>query len=1077
MKKNILFIFLLCFTTVAFAQKGVISGHVTNEKGVPLDGVSVRLKQTNTGTLTNSSGDFSIDISKSKINNPTLIFAYTGYDDQSILIEKNNLRLDVVLKQSSNDLNDVVVIGYGTVSRKDLTGAVSSITAKQLKDIPINSAEEALAGRLAGVQVTGSEGAPNAQVSIKVRGGGSITQDNSPLYVVDGMIEDNALSTLSPQDIESIDVLKDASATAIYGARGANGVVIITTKNGKAGHSMVTYNGFVGWQQVGKKLAVMDPYDFVFYQYERSRGNSTLESGYTSSYGNFSDIDLYKNAAAVNWQDQVFGRNAFMQTHNVSVSGGDSKTQFDLSLSDNEAQAVMIGSDYNRKLVNFRLSHKVNDKLKLGFNVKFNNQSVDGQGTSNPGSSGLNFLRQAVRYVPYLAPGQSVSYYDPELLDNTSGNGLYIVNPLLLINAQYRKQYQTRINLSGYADWTITKFLSFRTTAGYDYYPTKTNSFDDSLTSNAISNGNGMPIATIATANRYTFDNSNVFTLTNRQLSGSFNKANKIDWVLGEESYQIQLDAQTTIQRFFPLGTTASEALGNLNLASPPTGYAEPSPTTNQDEQRISSFFTRINYAYNDKYLASLSMRADGSSVFGPGNQWGYFPAASLAWRVSQEKFMQSLKPVISDMKLRLSYGEAGNNRIPSFLYLTQFGTNQNYYGLQNQLTTAFGPVALANSNLKWETNVSRNIGLDLSFLKNRIQLSTDYYRNKTKDLLVSVTIAGTAGYTSQIQNVGSTSNNGLEVQLNASIIENKNFLWSANFNISTNQNKVLSLGGTEQSFTVNSGWAGAANPDDFIVKVGAPVGSMYGLVNDGFYTIDDFDFNSTTQKYILKNGVVDDSKVAGIAPQPGTIKFKDLNGDGIVDLNNDRKIIGNANPKFFGGLNQQFVYKNFDMSIFLNFQYGNDIVNDNKLEFSSGYTVGANLLAIDNNRWKTVNPQGQVVTDPTALAELNKNATLWQPMTTGSSWTPQSWAIEDGSFLRINNITLGYTLPKGLLKKAGIKKFRVYGTVNNLAVLTGYSGYDPEVNTRRSVPMTPGVDYSAYPRARSFIFGVNVTL
>ncbi|MGF7232316.1 SusC/RagA family TonB-linked outer membrane protein [Arachidicoccus sp.] len=1077
MKKNILFIFLLCFTTVAFAQKGVVSGHVTNEKGQPLDGVSVKLKQMNIGTLTDASGNFTLNLSKAKVKNPTLVFTYTGYSDQSIIVESDNQKILIVLKQSTNDLNDVVVIGYGTISRKDLTGAVSSVTAKQLKDIPINSAEEALAGRLAGVQVTGSEGSPNAEVSIRVRGGGSITQDNSPLYVVDGMIEDNALSTLSPQDIETIDVLKDASATAIYGARGANGVVIITTKNGQPGHSTVTYNGFVGWQQVNRKLDVMDPYDFVFYQYERSRGNSTLESGFTTSYGNFADIDLYKNAPAVNWQDQVFGRSAFMQTHNVSVSGGDSKTQFDLSLSDNEAQAVMIGSDYNRKLVNFRLTHKVTDKLKVGFNVKFNNQSVDGQGTSNPGSSGLNFLRQAVRYIPYLAPGQSVSYYDPELLDNTSGNGLYIVNPLLLINAQYRKQYQTRINLSGYADWTITKFLSFRTTAGYDYYPTKTNSFDDSITSNAISNGNGMPIATIATTDRYTFDNSNVFTLTNRQLGGAFNKSNKIDWILGEESYQVQNESQNTVQRFFPLGTTASEALGNLNLASPPIGYAEPLPTTNQDEQRISSFFTRVNYAFQDKYLASLSMRADGSSVFSPENHWGYFPSASLAWRISKEKFMQSLKPVISDMKLRLSYGEAGNNRIPSFLYLTQFSTSSNYYGLNNQLSTAFGPVGLVNSHLKWESNISRNIGLDISFLRNRIQLTTDYYRNKTKDLLVNVTVPTTSGYEKQYQNVGATSNNGLEVQLNATIIENKNFLWSANFNISTNQNKVLSLGG-EQYFTVNSGWAGSANPDDFIVKVGAPVGSMYGLVNDGFYTVDDFDYdpNNTKQPYTLKAGVVNDSKITG-TPQPGTIKFKDLNGDSIVDLNNDRKIIGNANPKFFGGLNQQFVYKNFDMSIFLNFQVGNDIVNDNKLEFSSGYTVGANLLAIDNNRWKTVNPQGQVVTDPTALAALNKNATLWQPMTTGSSWTPQSWAIENGSFLRINNITLGYTLPKSLLSKVGIKKFRVYGTLNNLAVITGYSGYDPEVNTRRSVPMTPGVDYSAYPRARSFIFGVNVTL
>jgi len=1072
MKSKFYFFLLMLFSfSTAMSQLHNVTGNVQSENGESLSGVTVSVKGTKTITATNESGNYSIRVPS---GNAVLEFSYVGSRDKSVPLE-NRTVVNVTLTVAASKLNDVVVVGYGTVKRKDLTGSVSSISAKDLKDIPLNSAEEALAGKLAGVQVTGSEGSPDAQVQIRVRGGGSITQDNSPLYVVDGIIIDNALSTLSPQDIQSIDVLKDASATAIYGARGANGVVIITTKGGQKGKSTISYNGHVGFQKVPRELDVLSPYDFVMYQYERSRGSSQNEASFLSTYGTFEDLGLYKQAPLVDWQNQVFGRSAFIQTHNLSISGGGQKTQFNLSLTYNDNEAVMLKSDYDRKLINFRLNHEVSKNFNVGFNVRFDNQIINGSGSSNPGSSGLNFLRQAVRYIPYLSPGQEVANYDPELIDQTIGNGLYIVNPLVLIDNQYKRQYQTLAGLSGYADYSITRFLSFRTTVGFDYHDYRTDRYDDSLTSNSISNGAGMPIATLDQSNRQTFDNSNVFTITNRKLDGNFNVNNSFDLILGQETYEIRNKSHNITQRFFPNGTTAEKALGNLNLASPPPGIMEPAPTSEEDVQRISSFFGRLNYGYKDKYLASLSLRADGSSVFAPGLQWGYFPAASFAWKMSDEKFMQNLEPFLSNVKLRLNYGEAGNNRIQSFLFLTQFNTDQNYYGLQNQLVTAFGSAGLANGLLTWESNVSRNIGLDFSLFNNRLQLSLDYYRNKTKNLLVNNPVPTTSGYTRQIQNVGSTSNNGFEAQLNTTIINKKDFNWSASFNISFNQNKVLSLG-KQKSFLVSSGWAGSNNPSDYIVKVGAPVGSMYGLVNDGFYTVDDFNYDATTQAYTLKEKVVDDSKVTGLTPQPGIVKYKDLDGDGVVDYNTDATIIGNANPDFFGGLNQQFAYKNFDMSVFINFQYGNDIYNANKVEFSSGYTPNANLLSIEKNRWKTIDANGNVVTDPTELAALNKNATLWRPITTGSAFYPQSWGVEDGSFARINNITLGYTLPSTLTKKAGIQKFRAYVTLNNLAVITNYSGYDPEVNTRRSTPMTAGVDFSAYPRSTSYIFGVNVT-
>ncbi len=1069
-------LFLLFGFTAARSQTKTVTGEVMSDAGAPLAGATITQKGTKNAVVTDPSGKYSIKVPES--GKVVLVFSYVGSESKEATVGTRST-INISLAQTASTLNDVVVVGYGTVRRKDLTGSVSSISSKDLKDIPINSAEEALAGRLAGVQVTGSEGSPDAQVQIRVRGGGSITQDNSPLYVVDGIIEDNALSTLSPQDIQSIDVLKDASATAIYGARGANGVVIITTRSGRIGKSRVSYNGFVGFQKVNRFLKVMDPYDFVMYQYERSRNSTQNEQTFLDTYGTWDDLSLYKDAPFADWQKQVFGRSAFIQTHNLGVSGGDQKTQFDLSLTFNKNEAVMLNSDYDRKLINFRLNHNVSKNFKIGFNVRFNNQIVNGAGTSNPGSSGLNFLRQAVRYIPYLSPGQNISYYDPELINSTIGNGLYIVNPLLLINNEYKRQYQTLTGLSGYADYAFTKFLSFRTTIGFDYQDYKTNQYDDSLSSNAITNDAGFPIATVDQSNKQTLDNSNVFTFTNRRLKGDFNANNTFDFIIGQETYDVRNKDNTIVQRYFPHGTPPDKAFGNLNLATPPAGISQPAPTSNEDEQRISSFFGRLNYAYKDKYLASLSLRADGSSVFAPGRQWGYFPAASFAWKMSSEKFMQSLEPLISNVKLRLNYGEAGNNRIASFLYLTQFNTSQNYYGLLNQLVTAFGSVSLVNSFLKWESNVTRNAGLDFSLLNDHVQVSLDYYRNKTRDLLVNVPVPTTSGYVNQIQNVGSTSNNGFEAQLSTNIIQKKDFTWTASFNISFNQNKVLSLG-RQTSFLQSSGWAGAANPADYIVKVGQPVGSMYGLVNDGFYTVDDFNYDPNTQTYTLKAGVVDDGGGSGVlggqAAQPGSPKFKDLNGDGVIRLNDDEKVIGNANPKFFGGLNQQFFYKNFDLSVFVNFQYGNDIYNGNKLEFSSGYTPNANLLAIENNRWRTVDANGNVVTDPKALADLNKNATLWAPNTTSASWYPQSWAVEKGSFLRLNNITLGYTIPASLTKKAHIDRLRAYATLNNLAVLTNYSGYDPEVNTRRSTPMTPGVDFSAYPRSTSYIFGLNVT-
>lgn len=1075
--------FLLFLSATVLAQNRQITGQVTDQgSNDPVIGASVIIKGTSRGTQTDVNGRFKLSVPDGAV---TLVVRYVGYKSQEVTVGASQSSVNLKLASDATQLNEVVVvnIGYGTVSKNALTGSVSSVSAKQLKDIPINSTSEALQGRLAGVQITQSEGSPDAAAVIKVRGGGSITQDNSPLYVVDGVQVENALSVLAPQDIQSIDVLKDAASTAIYGARGANGVVIITTKGGFVQKPTVTYNGLVGFRKLARKLDVMNAYDFVQYQYERAILNgSTALASFQKQYGDYNDLALYQQYPAVDWQDQMFGRNAFMQTHNLSLVGGTKDTKYNLSITDNGEQGIQRNSDFDRKVLNFRLDQNITDKLSVNFTTRYNNTIVNGAGTSDPGSSATNRLRQAVRYKPILGADNDLTAYDPDYAAETNGNSLSLVNPILLNQQEYRRNYNNTLNLSGSVNYNITKLLSIKSTVGYDYYNSRQNAFNDTLTSVARQNFN-LPTASINTVTRGTLDNSNVITFNMDKSGSNFSKKNSLNVLLGQEVYQNIDRAYRVEGRYFPYGIKAEEALNNFALAVPPsvTGatLSEPPPTSSQYTNRILSFFGRVNYAYDNKYLINATFRADGSSKFAEGHQWGKFPSASVAWRVSEEKFFGSLKNTINDLKIRASYGQAGNNRIGDFLFLTQFVPNANgnflnYYSINDQLVATYIPQALAYNNLTWESTISRNLGFDISLLSNRLQLTADFYNNETKNLLVPVPLAQSSGYSEQLRNAGRTSNKGVEVQLNATPIASKNVNWSVNFNISYNENRVKSIGDYQTSRLYASGWAGSNQPSDFILKVGQPVGAIWGLVNDGYYTLNDFTYASG--KYTLKTGVANNSGVTSVTPQPGVMKYKDLNGDGVVD-DKDRTILGNAQPKFFGGLNQQIRWKNFDASVFVNFQLGNKVLNANKLEFTSGYTPDANLLSIMNGRWRNVNAQGQVVTDPVALAALNANATIWSPLTTASSFYVNSWSVEDGSFLRINNVTLGYTLPKSLMERLKVSSLRIYGTVNNVALFTHYTGYDPDVNTRRGTPVTPGVDYSAYPRSRAFILGVNLTL
>ena len=1069
MKYLLLFFSFLCLSIVTFAQDRVIKGKVTDDTGVPLQGVSVIPKGAKTGVQTDKDGNFSITIPGT--GSITLNLSSTGYKSASLTTDGND-PLAIIMEKSVTSLDDVVVVGYQTMRRRDLLSSVSSVGARDLKDIPMNSAAQALAGRLAGVQITGTEGSPDAAAVIRVRGGGSITQDNSPLYIIDGIQVEDALNVISPQDIASVDVLKDASATAIYGARGANGVIIITTKNGRNQKATISYNGFVGVSQLANKLEVMNPYDFVMYQYERSRGSTADMNSFQNTYGIFQDLDLYKSIPFVDWQEQMFGRNAMQQTHNVALTGGNALTTYNLSLTYNLQDGILLGSNFDRKLVNLKLDHKLNEMVKIGFNTRYNYTTVHGVGTSNPGSSSTNRLRHAIKYRPFLVGGQDLYYYDDDYADATNANSLQLVNPILYNDAEYRKNLTDVLNLAADVELKFTSFLSFKSTVGFDFTNMRREAVDDSITGNSKQNGNGLPLAGIGTSNRTTINNSNVLTFANSTLSGSFNKKNKIVALIGHEIYQNRTRGENLFARNFPSGIAPRKALGNMNLG---TMYVNPSsPPSFEYTNRIVSFFGRINYDYDGKYLLTLTTRADGSSKFAEGNKWDYFPSVAAAWRVSKENFMANTSNVFNDLKLRASYGEAGNNRIGDFLYLTQFVTNSQYW-LNDQLNTAFIPDGLANQNLVWEKTKSRNLGVDISFLKNKIQLTTHVYKNTTENLLIAVPVPTSSGYTTQIQNVGSTENRGIEIQITATPIAKTDFTWNATFNISFNKNEITALSTYQDFYLQASGWGVGSTPADFIVKVGEPVGSIRGFITDGYYKLEDFDYNSSNGTYTLKAGQPTNLGATSLAPYPGRLKFKDLDGNGNID-DADRTIIGVAQPDFFGGLNQQFSYKDFDLSIFLNFQGGNDVINANRLEFTNAYTPNSNNLAIMNDRWRNINEQGQVVTDPSELAKINANAKIWTPSTSSNSFTLHSWAVEDGSFIRLNNVTLGYNFPKSMIQKIKVQRLRLYVTGNNLAVFTNYSGYDPEVSTRRSTPVTPGVDYSAYPRSRTYIAGVNLT-
>lgn len=1071
--KQFFSLFMLCMCcTIAFAQNRQIKGKVTDETGAGLAGVSVLLSGANSGVQTDANGNFSI--AAPGTGAVTITISYSGYKSQTIKTDGKS-EVSISLEKDVTALEDVVVIGYGTIKRKDLTGTVSSIGSAELSKIPVASAAEAITGRLPGVQVTTTDGAPGAEIVIRVRGGGSVTQDNSPLYIVDGFPV-NSINDIAPADIATIDILKDAATSAIYGARGANGVVIITTKSAKAGKTTISFNSFGTARTLPRTLDVLSPYEFVLANYEYARiQNQSAVDNFTKFFGVYEDLELYKYQKGTNWQKELFGKPVYSQQHNLSITGGTSKTKFSLSATNNTDQGLIKGSGYMRNYVNFKLNHEVSKALRFDYATRFVHTVIDGAGSS--GSSSFR-IGDAITTRPVNGLAD-IFTLDPTGTDDDYEQFLKsLINPSKLIAQDYRKRLNYTFNTNLAATWNILPALSYRTEFSLDLGFGQNKRYYGPLTGESRNVGGNLPLGEL------TNSNSNGYRWTNTVNYKKEIGKHDFTFLAGQEINVLNRGfSEFNRAKFFAENIQPEKMFANMTL-----GTQDRHTTTVFAGEKIASFFGRVTYQYNSRYLLTLTARADGSTKFAPGKQWGLFPAAAFAWRVSQEDFMSDVK-FVNDLKVRLSYGQAGNNRIPNDLWRVQFApTDFRTIGFGDVANPYYGYASslLPNPDIKWETTVTRNAGLDFTLFKQRLSGSFDVYWNTTKDLLVESDIPQITGFSKQQRNIGQTSNRGIELGLTGTIVQSKNFQLNGTFNIGINKSKIDKLDGVNEK-PFSSNWAGTdlKTQDDYRVYVGQTIGLMYGYVTDGMYSVSDFDsYNPITRTYALKAGVVNVGSFLGGAAgvRPGVMKLKDLNGDGVITAA-DRQVIGSALPKHTGGFGLSAVYKGFDLSANFNWVVGNDIYNTGKISFNQFYrTSYGNMLNTVNsdNRFKYIDAAGNLVTDLTELGKLNANAKMWSPFSFGTAVPVfHSWAVEDGSFLRLNNLSLGYSLPKNVITALRMTKVRVYATVYNAFIWTKYSGYDPEVSSTRSdgySQLTPGVDYSAYPKSRNFTVGFNVT-
>ncbi|PWD99495.1 SusC/RagA family TonB-linked outer membrane protein [Marinilabilia rubra] len=1014
-------ILLWCFIPIsAYSQERVVTGRVIDkENQEPIPGVSIVIEGTSTGTITDMDGNYSLEVDGPDTK---MTFSFIGFEAQTVEVGTQQ-QIDISLRPDIVDLDEVVVVGYGTMKKRDLTGAVASVKGSSMdKGSPV-SMQSALAGRVAGVQVTQTDNGPGAGVKVLIRGGSTLTGGNQPLYVIDGfpIVPDdsnpnqNPLADLNPNDIESMEILKDASSTAIYGAEGANGVIIITTKLGKAGRPSIDVNYSYGLSEMTNVPNILSPDEYLNWQIEKGPITQFYDpTVYTGAWQQIKDSGQPGNV----WIDRITRQG---ETHkaDVSFSGGSEGMQYRLSGSYLGQEGVLQNSDFERFNLNANLEQEIGKRIKIGASLKYSKAESNGMVNSWDESA---VVKTAFQINPFMPEDYDIDQIDEEAETYTWNNENVLT-------------YMDEVDISSATERMIgNMFFQYKIANGLNFYTSYgLNSFsDDSHEFYPSSVRRGYRVGGFAN-----FRNRKMLN-TAYQARFNFNKR------VNDHSFNVTTvfeakKFEMTDKRFGAEGFE-DESRGVYDLSSVVTPYF---PSNIYSDNSMMSYMGRLGYNYKGKYLLTASFRADGSSKFGENNKWGYFPSAAIGWLASEEGFIKDLN-TFDLLKLRLSYGVTGNNQIPTYQSLANLSTEK--YVFDESVYVGMVPGRIANPDLKWETTQQYNVGMDLGFFKNRLLVTAEAYYKETNDLLLEVQLPNTSGFNTAIQNVGSISNKGFELAINTVNIDNKDFKWTTAFTYSLNRSEVLDLGERDEMFFSRKFYHKIE--DEVVIRVGEPVGRFYGYIEDEV-------LNS-------ENEIANSPDMVMLENEVGQVKLKDVNGDGVVTPA-DKVLIGNTTPDFIGGLNNEFNYKNFDLSFFLRWSYGNDVINGN-VSF---------LDRVGRGNWNTL--QGYA---DHAYSPLNPEGTVHGSVPDTYSNLMRSSYVEDGSFLKCDYITLGYTLPKPILTRVNVNKLRVFARVDNPFMITRYSWYDPEVSTGWGTvaKVGPGVDLGSYPRSTTYTLGASIS-
>jgi TonB-linked SusC/RagA family outer membrane protein len=1020
--KGIVFMLLWTFSLCIYAQNITVTGVVKDVNGEPLIGVTIQVRGTTLGTVTDFDGRFSLPNVPS---DATIEVSYVGMQGQTIPVNGRTF-LEIVMQEDAEILEEVVVVGYGTMRKRDLTGSVSSIKSQDIQRSAATSLDQAIQGKAAGVQVSQASSAPGGRVIIRVRGGNSLSSSNEPLYVVDGFpvsagssaggsgTAQNPLATLNTADIASIEILKDASATAIYGARGANGVVLITTKRGDIGRPRVTLDAYYGTQTVAKKLDMMNAKEYAILVNE-ARANDGQSPVFPDPNNLYYFPDISSLGEGVDYQDEVF-TNAPTQNYNLSVVGGNEGIRYSIGGGYFGQDGIIKNSDFNRASFRSNLDIKIAPSLTVSTNITASHSWANGMPSEGDGGGGTGGVVHGAVMMPPTVP-----IYDAEgnyTMRNPTPGGTPTNNPVATVHHYKDKHEIDRFLGSVDANWEIMKDLTLKITFGTDlstanrafYWPKQT---DRGYSKNGEAN------------QRYRKDvsylNENILTYNKVIGDHSINAVGGYTWQVFHYKH---FEASST-------GYSTDLYLAD-NLGA---GTTFGQPGSNRSQSQLASYLGRLNYIYKDRYLFTLTARADGSSKFGANNKWSFFPSFAVAWRASEEAFMKDLD-WLSNLKLRTSYGKTGNQNIAEYQSLSRLGTMN--YALGGVLNSGLGPNNIPNPDLKWETTATTDAGLDIGLFNNRLSLVVDYYYKKTTDLLWNISTPSSVGFRSIFKNIGSLENKGVEIALGADIFTGE-FKWNTQMNWSRNRNKVLEIPGYTPS--TQGSLSGHLKINGSWLEPGLPVGVWNLLKYDGV-------FQDQAQ--------LDAGPRSSAEDKLGDARFIDKNGDGKINYTDDRMIVGDPNPDFIYGWTNDFSFKGFDFSVFLQGSYGNDIINIQRAETNVSGPWGNQRREI-LNRWTPTNtntnvPRARVTVDPLLLQS--------------------DWLIEDGSYMRVKTITLGYTFGKIRF----MNSLRVYITGQNLFTITDYSGFDPEVNSQGNSNLQLGVDYNAYPSSKEVLFGVNIS-